>query len=88
MIGIRKLLWKDKWGYPRSEAVPCVRVFGRQYYIKHDQWWEQYLWIHYYNGGDYELARKSWGWIDGKTEESTWVNYSGLKNKLYKMLVL
>lgn len=87
MITVRRLIWKDKYNTPRCSLVPIITLFGKRFRIKHDLWWEQYLWIHYYCDGDYDKAKESWPWKDAKTEASSWVDYPGLEIKIYKLLI-
>jgi len=71
-----KLWWKDKYNSPRCERVPHYRFewlwFGINIEQGDDQSWEQWIWVHKYCDGDIEKARETWGWVSGKTKQSTW----------------
>ena len=72
------LLWKHKFGTPRVEALPTFQFdwlwFGFRVDKGSDQYWEQYLWIEKYCGGDIVKAEDTWGWknLNGV---STWKHY-------------
>jgi len=72
----RKLMWKDKFATPRCEMVPQFKIeFLWWVFLMEwgcDQYWEQWLWVTEYNGGDYLLAEETWGWTDMNTGKSTW----------------
>jgi hypothetical protein len=74
-----KLMWKDKFNSPRCERVPTLIIKWLWWELKvewgSDDYWEQYLWLNKYCDGDYEMAKDTWGWIDYKTKESTWIDY-------------
>ena len=74
-----RLRWKDKFETPRCEREPGFMfswlgfVFGG--WFEDDQYWEQWLWINEYQDGDEDEAKRTWGWVDGDTKESTWIDY-------------
>lgn len=75
--------WKEKFDTPRCELVPFIRVmwlwFDLYIYRGSDEYWERYLWIHYFNNGNELQAIKTWSWIDGNDETkdtfNDWFNY-------------
>ena len=73
---VRELLWKDKFGTPRCEVPPYIRIewlwFGFHAIQGNDEQWEQWLWVHMYHDGNVDRAKKEWEWIDGQTKKSTW----------------
>ena len=73
---VRELLWKDKFGTPRCEVPPYIRIewlwFGFHAIQGNDEQWEQWLWVHMYHDGNVDRAKKEWCWIDGQTKKSTW----------------
>lgn len=85
MVKTIGLGWKDKYKAPRLEWAPAVLIyfFGITV-IKtwvppanykgdySDLYWEQLLWLVMYSDGDVEKAKKTWRWVDCKTQESTW----------------
>lgn len=77
-LSIQKLRWKDKFGTPRCEHVPDLR-FEWFWFVVYGAWgdddyWEQWLWLNKYCDGDYERAKKEWGWTD-MNGKSTWIDY-------------
>jgi len=70
------LMWKDKFDTPRCEREPYIEIewmwFGFYGCWGSDAYWEQWLWVYKYHGGDIEKAKKEWDWIDGDTKISTW----------------
>lgn len=70
------LLWKDKFNSPRCEKSPSLVVSWLfwEYYGQwgDDEYWEQKLWLDIYCDGDYDKAKKEWGWVDMDTDKSTW----------------
>lgn len=73
------LYWKDKFNSPRVEISPSITIewlwFGYRGQWGSYQYWEQWLWIHKYCGGNIETAKKEWGWVDVKTQQSTWIDF-------------
>ena len=73
---VKELLWKDKFGTPRCEVPPYIRIewlwFGFHAIQGNDEQWEQWLWVHMYYDGNVDRAKKEWEWIDGQTKKSTW----------------
>lgn len=63
----RKMMWKDKHGFPRCVYVPYFH-FEWLWFVVHGYWgdeqyWEQWLWIHkYHKGNEEEEAKKKWMW--------------------------
>ena len=72
------LLWKDKFGTPRVERVPMFELYWLNFSFTvwkgDDMYWEQWLWIHNYNGGDEAKAEQTWPWKDVETGISSWKN--------------
>ena len=79
--------WKDKFDSPRYEYPPAIWIhifkLNMIWYWKlpnekyMDDYWEQVLWYLYYSYGrldspDIEKAKKSWPWVDMKTNKSSW----------------
>lgn len=77
---LRNPTWKDKYETPRVEVSPYISIicFGIEFRWDHgyDQYWEKWLWIHYYNNHDEKKAIKTWPWrtIGEKKykERTTW----------------
>ena len=71
-----KLLWKDKFNSPRCELEPSFKFeflwFGIYGIWGDDDYWEHWLWVNKYHNGDIIKAKNEWGWIDYKTQKSTW----------------
>jgi hypothetical protein len=72
----RTLIWKDKFNSPRCELEPFIRfeflIFGFLIIQGDYTSWEQWLWVHKYNGGDVDQAKETWPWRNVKTKLSTW----------------
>lgn len=77
--------WKDKWNSPRFEWAPSFQIwfFKWQFCIWwiaptistkncNDTYWEMILWYLRYSDKDMSKARKTWGWTDYDTKQSTW----------------
>lgn len=79
-IYVHRLTWKDKYG-PVVQSIPTINIIWLIYHIyiyRGDvNHWERYLWIHKFNDGDEEQAKKTWPWKQDsfnieKTKISTW----------------
>jgi hypothetical protein len=72
----RELLWKSKFGTPRCEYEPkiCIKWLWWEFtgIQGSERYWEQWLWVHKYNDGDYEKAKSTWPWVDMETKLSSW----------------
>lgn len=79
LIQKKKLRWKDKFGTPRCEWAPSIHIEWLWFALRgirgDDDYWEQWLWIHYWHNEDVEKAKETWSWVDMETKESTWVDY-------------
>ena len=73
--------WKDKFDSPRYEwgASFQIWLFYWQFVIywqppfqDFDRDWEMVLWYLYYSDKNLKKAEKTWGWVDGITQKSTW----------------
>jgi hypothetical protein len=77
-----KLGWKDKYDTPRFEWPPAFYIyfFRWQFCIfwvsptddRTDKYYEQKIWLEKYCNNDYNKAKETWPWVDGKTKVSTW----------------
>ena len=74
-----RLRWKDKFNSPRCEREPSFDFkwigFGIYGSWGDDDYWEQWLWVSKYYGGNYEEAKKNWPWTIYETGESSWKDY-------------
>ena len=64
-----KLQWKDKWGTPRCEWPPKIRIewlWFAFHFIQgqEDDYWEQWLREHNWHFGDEVKAKESWHWVN------------------------
>lgn len=73
--------WKDKFNTPRFEYAPgfYIYFFHWQFCMwkvspngDNDKYYEQKLWLDMYCNNDYNKAKETWPWVDGRTKESTW----------------
>jgi len=73
--------WKDKYDTPRFEFAPgfYIYFFHWQFCMwkvspdgDNDRYYEQKLWLEKYSNNDYNKAKETWPWVDGRTKESTW----------------
>lgn len=73
--------WKDKFNTPRFEYAPgfYIYFFHWQFCMwtvspdgDNDKYYEQKLWLESYCNNDYNKAKETWPWVDGRTKESTW----------------
>ena len=73
---LKQLKWKDVFNSPRCEAAPFIRIkwlwFVYSAIQGDDKQWEQWLWVHFYNDGDVEVAKKKWEWFDNETKKYNW----------------
>lgn len=76
-----QLGWKDKYESPRFEWTPSFQVyFFKWQYCNFwnapdgddNRYYEQILWYLIYSNKDIKKAEETWGWVNGKTKESTW----------------
>lgn len=71
----RRLQWKSKWGTPRIEYLPELKIEWLWWALRRtwgsDEYWERYVWIHSFNGGDELKAEDKWPWEDMEGN-STW----------------
>lgn len=81
------LIWKDKFGTPRYEFPPMVKITFFRYFsilivwnvkedwdndIIIDHYWEQLLWTVEYWDNNLQKAIENWPWFNNN--ESTWDN--------------
>jgi len=70
--------WKEKYSTPRCERIPFIRImwlwFDLYIFRGSDEYWERYLWIHYFNNGNELNAIKTWSWTDGNDETKSTFN--------------
>ena len=76
IVNYSRLIWKDKYGTPRTEQIPHIgiRIFGAYFQILFgdDEWWEQRIWWKHYCNNDYLKAKSTWRWVSHPSNESTW----------------
>jgi|SRR3990170_4249214 len=75
------LAWKEKHSSVRHEWNPAFYIFffGYQFCIhwtspdgNDDAYYEQIIWWLYFSDKDLTKAVDTWGWVDYKTQKSTW----------------
>lgn len=80
--------WKSKWDSPRYEWAPAFYIFFFKWQFciwwnapdnNNDLYYEMILWWLNYSDKDIDKAKKTWGWVDMKTNKSTWNDKYSIK---------